>query len=53
MFTARITRKTGEKIVKDEMTTDELSELLQILINNYENEDDYILEIHILKGDKQ
>lgn len=45
MFTARITRKTGDKIVKDEISTDELADLLDMLERNYD--DDEVLEIHI------
>lgn len=45
MFTARITRKTGTKVVKDEISTDELSELLELIDRSYDDEE--VLEIHI------
>lgn len=51
MFTARVTRKSGEKIVKNEINTWNLSELLDIIDRSYEA--DEVLEIHITNANQR
>ena len=48
MFTARITRKVGDEIVKQGITTEDLSDLLSMIVLNFS--DNEILEIHIVRG---
>ena len=47
MFTARITRKVGEAITKDEMVDTNLASLLTEIFMTYN--DGEILEIHIVR----
>ena len=47
MFTARITRQRGEKVVKDEVSRDTLSGLLAVLLAAVGVSE--ILEIHIVR----
>jgi len=49
MWIARISRKSGDKIIKDEFHTDELSRLMEMLsVLGYDEAE--VLEIHIYKG---
>ena len=45
MFTARITREAGDKIVKDALYSFYLDSLCEKICNNYD--DNEVLEIHI------
>ena len=47
MFTARITRQRGERVVKDEIFGDSLFLLLTEIFMTYDN--DEVLEIHIIR----
>jgi len=49
MWIARICRKSGDKVVKDELHTNDISELLEMLGRILEGITG-ILEIHIYKG---
>lgn len=50
MWTARIT-KQGVAVDKDEVSTKDLSELLEMLSNYYEGTD--VLEIHIYRKEEK
>lgn len=49
MFTARITRKVGEVIIKEDIKTEDLVDLLQIMNTVYTPDEGQILEIHIVR----
>jgi len=49
MWIARISRNRGDKVIKDELSTDDISELLEMLGRILEGITG-ILEIHIYKG---
>ena len=49
MFTARITRKVEERIVKEEIKTEDLVDLLHIMNTVYTPDEGQILEIHIVR----
>ena len=49
MWIARVSRNTGGKVVKDELRTDDLSELLEMLAK-FGYDETEILEIHIYRG---
>ena len=51
MWIARISRNRG-KVIKDELSTDDISELLEMLGRMLESEAD-LLEIHIYRGEKE
>jgi len=52
MWIARISRNRGDKVIKDELSTDDISELLEMLGRMLESEAD-LLEIHIYRGEKE
>lgn len=50
VYIARITRQVGEEIVKDEISDDDVEDLLLDLFSNFSHYN--ILEIHITRGEK-
>ena len=54
MWIARISRNRGDKVNKDELRTEDISELLEMLTKLIEDEnDEEIMEIHIYRGKKE
>ena len=49
MWIARVARNRGDKVVKDELRTEDISELLEILGRMLYDEAE-ILEMHIYRG---
>ena len=51
MWIARISRNRGDKVTKDELSTNYMTELLEMLIRILDDGAE-ILEIHIFRGNK-